>query len=499
MNSPAHDHPDLTAYALGELAPADAARVRNWLAQSPEAAAEFERIQQTVEALQAAPALPKRALHPRQRETVLAMGQTPVSTARPKKVAPFLGFRRPAGSGTSPTSMAWRLVKYAAAACLMAGAFMLGQKTAMRMTPVVASNDDSSNPETFTANVEPSKPSPVALPAPLQPADASPQVQAPAVPAPVVAEAKDRAPVSVSQAALAAPGVVAETKAPVTSPPKAPVSPPTATVTVAAKAPPASTPGSGAGSQHGFAQASVSPEAQLTVRPQFIRPRTLPVPHEFAGVVLASPMPLDAKPAPVVQPKPEPQPPLEIHTWKAEFASCPWDSNRRLMRLVVQLPVEQPGIESNDRDYKLVAKFDPFQVQGFRLVTEKQMRPTGTGTQATCFAWYEIIPTRNFNPSLEKPVTLGTVSIEQPRGATSNLAPLKLVDKGLAWKDAREDFVFETAMIGWNMLLNGTENIGGLNSKFVLDLAEQTRGEDARGERSKFINAVKQAQRAVGM
>src|SRR5436190_21110743 len=138
MKSPAHDHRDLTPDALGELAPADAARVRNWLAQSPEAAAELKRIQQTVEALQTAPALPKRALHPRQRETVLAMGLAPASAARPKNVAPFLGFRRPAGSGKSSASIAWKLVKYAAAACLVGGAFMVGQKTAVQVTPVVA-------------------------------------------------------------------------------------------------------------------------------------------------------------------------------------------------------------------------------------------------------------------------------------------------------------------------------------------------------------------------
>jgi hypothetical protein len=250
----------------------------------------------------------------------------------------------------------------------------------------------------------------------------------------------------------------------------------------------------------GFAQASVSPDAELKVRPQTIRPRSLPVPHEFAGVILASPLPLDAKPAPAPAPaKAESQPALKIHNWKAEFASCPWDSSRRLMRFVVQVPVEQPGVESNDREYKLVAKFDPFHVQGFRLVTEKQMRPTGSGTLATCFAWYEIIPTRNFSASTEKPVTIGSIHVEQPRGSASDLKPLPLVDKGNAWNDRGEDYVFETAMIGWNMLLNGTENIGGLNSKLVLDLAEKSRGEDAKGERARFINAVKQAQRAVGM
>jgi hypothetical protein len=481
--------------------PADAARVRNWLAQSPEAMAEYKRIQQTVEALQAAPALPKRALHPHQRETVLAMGQTPASTARPKNVAPFLGFRRPAGSGTSPASVAWRLTKYAAAACLVAGAFMMGQKTAVRMTPDVASNDDSSNPETFTARVEPMRPAPSLLPATAKVAEAKSPAHAPTAPAPVVAGAKKKPSVSVTPApAPVTAALVADVKTPAraTAPPKAPVSSPATPVVVAAKAPPAmGTSNSALASLHGFAQASVSPEAELRLQPESIR--RLPVPHEFAGVVLASPQALDAKPAPAPR-KPESQPPLVVHSLRTEVATCPWDSSRRLLRVILQVPVDQPGIQGSDADYKLVAKFDPFHVQGFRLVTEKHLRATGAATQATRFAWYEIIPTRNFNATADKPVTLGTISVEQPRGTSPQAADTKdMVDRGQVWSDAREDFVFETAMIGWNMLLNGTENISGLNSKLVLELAEQTRGEDARGERSKFINVVKQAQRAVGM
>jgi hypothetical protein len=491
MKPPAHDHPDLTAYALGELVPADAARVRNWLAQSPEAMAEFKRIQQTVEALQAAPALPKRALHPHQRETVLAMGQTPASTARPKNVVPFLGFRRPAGSGTSPASVAWRLVKYAAAACLVAGAFMMGQKTAVRM-PVVASNDDSSNPETFTARVAPMRPAPDLLPATMKVAEAPSQAHAPTVPAPVMAGAEKKPSVTVAAApAPARPMAVAEAKTPTLATPA-----PSPVVNVP-KAPQPSAPAFVPVSLRGFAQAAVSAEAELKVQPESIR--RLPVPHEFAGVVLASPQPLDAKPAPAPR-KPESQPALVVHSLRTEIATCPWDSSRRLMRVVLQVPVDQPGIQGSDADYKLIAKFDPFHVQGFRLVTEKHLRATGTATQATRFAWYEIIPTRNYIATAEKPVTLGSISVEQPRGTSPQAADTRdMVDRGQAWTDAREDFVFETAMIGWNMLLNGTENVSGLNSKLVLDLAEKTRGEDARGERTKFINAVKLAQRAVGM
>jgi anti-sigma factor RsiW len=480
MNPQDYDHPDLTAYALGELDPAEAERVRNWLTQSPEAKAEFERVQHVLGFLQDAPTLPKRSLNSRQRETVLTMGQIPAQVSRPKNVVPFLGFRRPAGSGTRPSAL-WQGVKYAAAACLVAGAFMMGQRTSNRITPLVTTKDV---PTAETPQVDLKTPQPKVAPAP-----ETPQIAVTPAPAPKPAEVtppKSEAPARAVATAPSVPPAAAGPKAspaPNTAPqPTAPASAPV----VAAKPAP---------SAEGFYLPAKSPEAILQLEPKAIRP--LPVPHEFAGVVLASPMAPDVKPESKPE-KPEAQPALNL-SWKAEIATCPWDAGRRLMRVVAQIPVDQPGIENFDTSYPLVVKFDPFQVQGYRLVTEKYLRASAGNTQATRFAWYEIIPARNFNASAEKPVTIGTITIEQPRGTNSDVPPLKLSDRGLTWSDWGEAFGFETAMIGWNMLLKGTENIGGLNSKIVLDLAEKTRGDDSKGERVKFINAVKQAQRAVGM
>lgn len=115
------DHPDLTAYAMGELNAAQTTRVCQWLASSPEARAELELIQDTLSVLQEAPSIPRRTLNPRQRETVLAMAST---SARDAAVIPFATpaqpYRRPV----------WKAVKYAAAASLAVGAFVVGQKSA---------------------------------------------------------------------------------------------------------------------------------------------------------------------------------------------------------------------------------------------------------------------------------------------------------------------------------------------------------------------------------
>lgn len=469
-----HDTPDITAYALGELNPDEAAKVRQLMASSPEARAEYDSIQQTIGVLKKAPAFPKRSLNPRQRETVLAMGQ-PI--ARQGKILPF------PNTATKTSHPFWQVAKIAAVLAVTSGAFYLGQKSA----PGKASTDVAeAQPKTEPALVEtPVTPDPVStvvtepamtmqhLITQEQPAAHTSSENSPSFTKETI-EVRSEAPIA-SVPANPAP-VLKTTEQP-------------AAIVAAVKPAPASPP-----SLKAFNLTSSSQESLITVHPKMIRPE----PTVFAGVVLSSPAPLKAKPE--APRKIEAQPALIVHSWKAEIASCPWDSGRRLMRFVAQIPVDQAAVESNEADYSLSVKFDPAMVQGYRLVTEKHMQPSKGGTQATRFAWYEIIPTKAFNASSSKPATLGTLDIVQPRGANSpSSGPLKLMDRGQGWNEAREDFVFETAMVGFSLLLQGSENIGGLNHKLVLDIAEKTKGEDPKGERAKFIQVVKQAKQVIGL
>lgn len=469
--------PDLTAFVLGESTAQEAAQVRDYLARTPEAKADLERIQQMVGALKQAPPIPVRALHPHQRETILAMTR-PVtvsssSSAKRAKVVPFkrsvpaVKYARPAGS------MAWTISKYGVAAAFIVGAFVLGQHTPANLGGLASTGEDAA--EVKSPGEEPIH----ALAAVALPRETTELV--PALKKPILMTVAAAVP---GGKQFELPAKTFKAMAQVLHRPAAPVPAPTPTV--------AAVP-----SLKGFLSTASSTESRLLITPKLLR--RPPVPREFAGVILASPQSPNAKPE--APRKPEPQPALTIHSWKVEIASCPWDPSRRLMRFVAQVPVDQNGVLHQEQDYKFVAKFDPFHVQGFRLVSEKHMPPAPSGTQATRFAWYEIVPNRNFNASQDRPVTLGTIQIDQPRGAhaSPDLAPLKIVDRGLGWANTREDFAFETAMVGWSLLLQGTENTGGLNHKLVLDLAEQNSGEDSNGERAKFISTVKQAQRSVGL
>lgn len=468
-----HDTPDITAYALGELNPDEAAKVRQLMAKSPEARAEYDSIQQTIGVLKKAPAFPKRSLNPRQRETVLAMGQ-PI--ARQGKIIAF------PNSAAKTSHPFWQVAKIAAVLAVTSGAFYLGQKSTLQKTLAVVTEKQPETEAALVENTNPQNPSSNQVTEPAMTMQNLITQEQPALisndSGPLIAKEI----VEVRPETLASPLNVNPAPAPKT------VEQPAAMVAVVKPAP------AGPTSLKSFNLTSTSQESLIAVHPKMIRPE----PVVFAGVVLSSPAPLKAKPE--APHKLEAQPALLVHSWKAEIASCPWDSSRRLMRFVAQIPVDQAAVEANETDYNLSVKFDPAMVQGYRLVTEKHMQPSKGGALATRFAWYEIIPTKAFNATPNKPVTLGTLDIVQPRGSNfPSSGPLKLVDRGQGWNEAREDFVFETAMVGFSLLLQGSENIGGLNHKLVLDLAEKTKGEDPKGERAKFIQVVKQAKQVIGL
>jgi hypothetical protein len=116
--------------------------------------------------------------------------------------------------------------------------------------------------------------------------------------------------------------------------------------------------------------------------------------------------------------------------------------------------------------------------------------------------WYEFQPVSDEAVRTGRPVA--TVTLEKSRFTTPNVGPfdsskLAVLDRGTAWASAREDFLFESAVVGFGMLLRGGHNSPALNHEVVLSLAEKGKGADASGERAKFIREVNDARRAAGL
>ena len=100
---------------------------------------------------------------------------------------------------------------------------------------------------------------------------------------------------------------------------------------------------------------------------------------------------------------------------------------------------------------------------------------------------------------------MATVTVPNARFISQTVGPfdsskLRALDRGQSWENARDDFVFETAIVGFGMLLRGEENLGSLNHELVLKLAEKAQGNAAKNdERTKFIKLVQEARRVTGI
>ena len=470
MNPQNPDNADLTAYALGELPPDHERDMRDWIASDVDAQTELARIEQITDALHRGAPMATAKLTPQQRQNVLTppkgprimtpmMPRRPVVMRRQSRMVPFL-----AG-----------ITKIAAVLAVAAGAFLLGK----HVGGPVSSNVAKAEPEATK------QPQPVA---PVMPLKSTPVEKI--IPAPV------------AQAPAPAPAMIAKIEAapeikPVVAPTPQPEEKPAAKIAEATKPAPAPV----VGDQKGYIAVSREPIAHVTIRPH----ETRPVPVKIKGQALASPI----SPAAAMQPAANDKgraPDLYIQSWKAEVASCPWNAGHKLMRVLVQLPADQPASASPANTYPLQVSFDNLTVRSYRLLSESHVPPHPGTNSAAHVMWYEVIPNGAVtDASRETGRPVATITVPSARFNSQTVGPfdsskLQVLDRGVKWENAREDFLFETSIVGFGLLLRGEENLGTLNHELVLKIAEKAQGDKAAdGERAKFIKLVQEAKRVTGI
>jgi hypothetical protein len=121
--------------------------------------------------------------------------------------------------------------------------------------------------------------------------------------------------------------------------------------------------------------------------------------------------------------------------------------------------------------------------------------------------WYEVVPSQvNAEVNRESGRSLATVTVpsakfsSQAVGPFVNSSKLQAMDRGQKWENAREDFLFETAIVGFGLLMRGEDNLGTLNHELVLKLAEKAQGNSKTDDkRAEFIRLVEEARRMTGI
>jgi hypothetical protein len=476
MTSPANDTSELTAYALGELQAHQATEIHRLLTDCPAATSELEQIEAVTDALRQYAPIPQERLNPDQRHAVLRPVQMPrrIAPMQPRQVV-----RKP----SSFWPVMGGLLKAAAIITVTGFAYWMGRHADLgSQTVAVAEVEKAAAPAPL--KIEPAKQPgmvsiPAAKPAALVVAKATP-------PAPTVAEVKpapaEKIPVVVITPKAPKPAPATKVEVVVSKPKAAPVVP------VAVTRPNA---------ELAFVSTGKQEIDQFAIRPADIRPAPVKVDPKD---LLASPAPLQA-PKPAADAKPRIASELYIHAWRAEVASCPWNPATRLLRVTIQLPPNQPATELAST-FPLQVAFDRRYVREFRRLCERHTAASDMTTSGTQTVWYEFQPISDEAIRTGRPVA--TITLEKGRFTTPSVGPfdeskLAVLDRGASWQAAREDFLFESAVVGFGMLLRGDHRSPVLNHEIVLSLAEKAKGSDSSGERARFIREVGHARQAAGL
>lgn len=182
------------------------------------------------------------------------------------------------------------------------------------------------------------------------------------------------------------------------------------------------------------------------------------------------------------------------------------------------------------KDVKIQVEFNPAKVQAYRLIgyenrllaaqdfndDKKDAGELGAGHSVT--ALYEVIPAgvetdvklpdvedlryqqNNVEPSAYNSDELMLVKLryKEPKGTVSKLIQQAVVDGGVKFENASNDFQFAAAIAQFGMILRESEYKGDASFNDVLNLAEKSKGVDLEGYRSEFIKMVEASQGLIG-
>ncbi len=502
MTSPANDTSELTAYSLGELQAHQAADIHRLLSSCPAALSELEQIEAVTDALRQHAAIPLDRLNPDQRHAVLRPVQMPrrISPMQPRPV-----MRRP--SAFWPVMQG--ILKTAAVVTVAGLAYWLGRHTDQTPGGTVPAVAGTQKPvEVPTAPLMPPPAEILTVTSAVQ----APELAASSPPEKRMANTSEPGAIETSMTPKTPLGVLPEplppqkvvlTAAPSPSETVARRQKPKAAATVVVS-PPTS---KAASSVHAVTRPN--PELafvttlkrdmdQLPVHPADIRPALT---SSGKKELMASPAPVGSSKA-TAEAKPRPASEIYIHAWQAEVASCPWNPATRLLRVTLQLPPNQAAAADSANAFPLRVAFDRRHVREFRRLCERHTPATSMDTSGTQTVWYEFQPASDEAIRSGRPIA--TITLEKGRFTLPSDGPfdgskLSVLDRGITWATAREDFLFESAVVGFSMLLRGDHSSPALNHQVILGLAEKGRGSDSSGERSRFIKQVVDARRAAGL
>jgi hypothetical protein len=169
----------------------------------------------------------------------------------------------------------------------------------------------------------------------------------------------------------------------------------------------------------------------------------------------------------------------------------------------LQFPADQEAVQIGDTDYPLEVAFDPNNVRQFRRLGTRHIPSPELRSAGQQVVWYEFRPNGSPASAHESGKLVATVRLPAARFTTQAIGPfdasrLQVIDRGQGWRQARDDFRFETAMLGLGLLLDGGLPGSDLNHQLLIQVAETAKGTDPDGNRTRLVQALRQLAHLTG-
>ena len=189
----------------------------------------------------------------------------------------------------------------------------------------------------------------------------------------------------------------------------------------------------------------------------------------------------------------------------SEFIYSPWSSEKCLLRIGVSV-ADRDNPKSNEKlllsNVKMSVEFNPDKVSGYRLIGESDLDVNLSVERLdqdvllagqTVTVLYEVIPINTKQVANEKTSEIVSVSIDYKDpfdGKNKSMLSRVLVDGIKPIEKSSDDIRFAASILGYGMILEERHDLTEATYDLVLELANNSLGNDEKGKRSEFIKWI---------
>lgn len=198
-------------------------------------------------------------------------------------------------------------------------------------------------------------------------------------------------------------------------------------------------------------------------------------------------------------------PNLIITKQSCQTFKAPWNPKKRIVRLDFYIPTSQPLLAIPQSTVDLIIDFDPLYIKDYRKLSQFYYPPKADSQIGRAVVWIEYIVTpylsQNQNMTSK---TIGKCQLLKSCFHTSLshkeiVKPMLIQDQLSSSYNRESDSNLDLAILGYSLLVRGTESVQGLNIQKIEEILNINDSENQSEDKKQFLNTLEQTKELIGI